>query len=117
MCKAKHEGEEPMRKFLGICAALTFALAMGLSNSAGAKVGDKCGGFFGPWCGPNEFCQKPTGACFSPDISGKCAAKPTVCILHKGVLYIPVCGCDGVTYPNNCERMKAGVSEKHAGKC
>jgi hypothetical protein len=115
--KAKHEGEELMRKFLGICAALTFVLAIGLSNAASAKVGDKCGGFAGPWCGADEFCQKPTGACFKPDIFGKCAAKPGACILHKGVLYFPVCGCDGVTYPNNCERMKAGVSEKHAGKC
>jgi hypothetical protein len=118
MRKAKHEGEELMQKFLGICAALAFALAIALSNGASAKVGDKCGGFAGPWwCGPNEFCQKPTGVCFGPDISGKCAAKPDVCIHHGGIFYIPACGCDGVSYPSNCERMKAGVSLKHLGKC
>jgi hypothetical protein len=99
------------------CAALAFTLAIGLSNGAVAKVGASCGGFVGPWCGPNEFCQKPTGVCFKVEALGKCVAKPEVCILHKGVLYIPVCGCDGVTYRNNCERMKAGVSEKHRGKC
>jgi hypothetical protein len=115
--KAKYEGEELMRKFLGLCAALALTLAIGLSNGASAKVGDKCGGFAGPWCGANEFCQKPTGACFKPDISGKCAAKPEVCKLRKGVFYIKACGCDGVTYANNCERMKAGVSLKHPGKC
>jgi hypothetical protein len=115
--KTKYEGEELMRKFLGLCAALAFALVIGLSNGASAKVGDKCGGFAGPWCGPNEFCQKPNGACFKPDISGKCAAKPEVCHLRKGVFYIKACGCDGVTYANNCERMKAGVSLKHPGKC
>jgi hypothetical protein len=114
--KAKHEGEDLMRKFTGICVALAFALAIALSNGASAKVGDKCGGFAG-WCGANEFCQKPTGACFAPDISGKCAAKPDVCKLRKGVFYIKACGCDGVTYANNCERMKAGVSLKHLGKC
>ena len=106
-----------MRKFLGLCAALALTLAIGLSNGASAKVGDKCGGFAGPWCGANEFCQKPTGACFKPDISGKCAAKPEVCKLRKGVFYIKACGCDGVTYANNCERMKAGVSLKKLGKC
>ena len=105
-----------MRKFLGLCAALAFALVVGLSNGASAKDGAKCGGF-DAWCRPNEFCQKPTGACFKPDISGKCAAKPEVCILREGVFYIPACGCDGVTYRNNCERMKAGVSLKHMGKC
>jgi hypothetical protein len=115
--KAKHEGEDLMRKFLAICAALTFALAIGLVNSAGAKVGDKCGGFAGPWCGWNEFCQKPTGVCFTPDIQGSCVRAPEVCILLKGVHYIPVCGCNGVTYPNNCERMKARTSLKHIGKC
>jgi hypothetical protein len=114
--KAKHEGEELMRKLLGLCAALAFTLAIGLSSGVNAKVGAKCGGF-DAWCGPNEFCQKPTGACFKPDISGKCALKPEVCILRKGVFYIPACGCDGVTYRNNCERMKAGVSLKHMGKC
>jgi hypothetical protein len=114
--KAKHDGEELMRKFLGIGIALAFGLAIALSNGASAKVGAKCGGF-AAWCGPNEFCQKPTGACFKPDISGKCAAKPEVCILRKGVFYIKACGCDGVTYANNCERMKAGVSLKHLGKC
>jgi hypothetical protein len=115
--KAKHEGEELMRKFLGLCAALAFALVVGLSNGASAKVGAKCGGFFQPWCGPNEFCQKPTGLCFAPDIGGKCAAKPEVCIYRRGVFYIPACGCDGVTYRSNCERMKAGVSLKHFGHC
>jgi hypothetical protein len=39
-----------MPKFPGLCAALAFALVVGLSNSAGAKAGDKCGGFC--WSGP-----------------------------------------------------------------
>jgi hypothetical protein len=106
-----------MARLLGICVALAFALSIALTNAAGAKVGAKCGGFAGPWCGDKEFCQKPTGACFKPDIEGKCAAVPDVCKLRKGVFYIQVCGCNGMTYKNDCERMMARVSKLHNGKC
>jgi hypothetical protein len=117
--KAKHEGEDPMSRFLGLCAALAFALAIALSNSAGAKVGAACGGFvINPGvCGLNEFCQRAPGKCFIFDLPGKCAFKPEVCFFRKGVFYIPECGCDGVTYRNDCERRKAGVSLAHKGKC
>ena len=29
----------------------------------------------------------------------------------------PVCGCNDVTYGNDCERMMARVSKSHNGKC
>jgi len=108
-----------MPKFLGLCAALAFALLIALSGGAGAKIGDTCGGFvINPhFCGPHEFCQRAPGKCFIFDLPGKCAYKPEICIVRKGVLYIPECGCDGVTYSNDCERRKAGVSLAHKGKC
>jgi hypothetical protein len=95
-------------EFLGLCAALAFALLIALSGGAGAKVGDTCGGFvINPhFCGPHEFCQRAPGKCFIADLPGKCAYKPEICILHKGVLFIPECGCNGVTYSNDCERRK-----------
>jgi hypothetical protein len=57
------------------------------------------------------------GKCFIADLPGKCAYRPEICILHKDVFFIPECGCNGVTYSNDCERRKAGVSLAHKGKC
>ena len=38
---------------------------------------------------------------------------PDVCI----TLYDPVCGCDGVTYSNDCVRQQAQVRRDHTGAC
>ena len=107
-----------MRKFLGLCAALAFALAIALANSASAKVGAACGGFAGLKCGPHEFCEKPTGTCFIPDIQGTCVRVPVVCpFVSKAAIVAPVCGCNTKTYGNDCLRQHAKVSKAHDGKC
>ena len=106
-----------MYKYLGLFGAFAFALAIGVSAPAGAKVGAKCGGLGGGFCGQNEFCQRPIGVCFNFDIQGTCVAKPDVCHVRRGVFYIKECGCDGVTYANDCERRKAGVTIKKKGAC
>jgi hypothetical protein len=31
--------------------------------------------------------------------------------------YRPVCGCDGQTYGNDCERREAGAAFDHEGAC
>ena len=53
------------------------------------------------------------GLCDSPNATGTCVATPGMC----GDIYQPVCGCDGMTYPNDCERQIARVSKRSDGSC
>jgi hypothetical protein len=103
-----------MSKIFAISTALALALTIGLASTpSSARVGQKCGGFAGMTCGAHEFCQLKTGVCFTPDMQGKCATRPDVC----NKIFRPVCGCNGQTFGNDCERMMAGQSKRHNGKC
>jgi len=71
-----------------------------------------------PWCyydwdcmGFNEFCQFAPGACAAP---GKCTARGSG---DCPSIYAPVCGCDGTTYGNDCERVSKGASLWYVGEC
>jgi len=44
---------------------------------------------------------------------GSCTIKPGTCTS----VYNPECGCDGKTYQNECQRVKAGVALWYAGAC
>lgn len=79
-----------------------------------APCGTVCGGIAGIPCDdPNEFCKFPTDTCGSADIFGVCTPIPTGCPR----VWDPVCGCDGVTYGNECEADAAGMSIAHRGEC
>ena len=60
-------------------------------------------------CGPNEFCARPT--CASPD--GQCQLRPLICDVEPH----PVCGCDRVTYWNDCVRQQRGANLASLGEC
>jgi hypothetical protein len=83
-------------------------------RSEGACETDACGGIQGIACADeNDFCNWPAGNCNADDMAGVCTEVTEMC----NRLLAPVCGCDGVTYPNDCHRVNARVQKEHEGSC
>src|SRR4051812_37807360 len=59
-------------------------------------------------CPENQFCE--TTSCTS---SGSCRVKPMTCPLS----FSPVCGCNRITYQNDCYRRNAGIALANIGPC
>lgn len=82
-------------------------------------VGEQCE--TGPNADPDngcetwEFCQLEMGVCNNKlgIHNGVCNILPEVCI----EIYMPVCGCDGNDYENNCKAWAAGTSVSRMGTC
>jgi hypothetical protein len=62
---------------------------------------------------PLEFCDLAPFQCDTADAAGRCSIVPAACPeVHQ-----PVCGCDGVTYANDCERKRQQAQKAHDGTC
>jgi Kazal-type serine protease inhibitor-like protein/thrombospondin type 3 repeat protein len=66
--------------------------------------------FSNAWCFGSYFCLKAWGNCPG---AGQCRPMGGFCPAYS----FPVCGCDGVTYSNDCFAGVAGVSVDYLGPC
>lgn len=88
------------------------AYAAGVSIAHEGECAQICGGIIGIPCDDGEYCNLGIGHCCC-DFQGICESIPTAC----PDVWMPVCGCDGVTYGNSCEAAAAGQSIDHLGPC
>ena len=64
-------------------------------------------------CGMGAYCYGDIGVCTGP---GECKPAPFTCGVQGGD-NVPVCGCDGITYPSMCEAQKADIPVLKYGEC
>jgi hypothetical protein len=72
-------------------------------------------------CEPGYFCAyRREAMCGAADHPGVCTRIPDeseCAAIDGGGRDLTVCGCDGVTYPSECDAWAAGVSVLHDGPC
>jgi hypothetical protein len=102
--------------FKSILFSLTVtALAVTVQVNAASAVGPggACAGVSGAACDAGLWCELAAGVCGRADAQGQCRSAPHSCRMAGR----PVCGCDGRTYANDCERMRARAQKARGGPC
>ena len=64
-------------------------------------------------CRKGLVCELPPGQCAPGPTAGTCVERPPACTDE----HAPVCGCDGQSYGNDCQRRAAGVALAGKGEC
>ena len=100
------------RKLVIVCAACAVLLSFARVAGAAGR-GQMCGGIAGIRCDAGLWCQMPSGQCGVADGAGTCVKAPEIC----NQIFLPVCGCNGRTFSNDCERQISKVSKAHDGPC
>jgi hypothetical protein len=98
------------KTYAGPCEAAREGVNVAHVGACDAGV---CGTFDGITCEPGTFCEFPADTCNVVDLPGECVTIPGAC----PALYDPVCGCDGTTYPSDCDRRAAKAQKAHDGTC
>lgn len=64
-------------------------------------------------CAPGQYCKVPDLSCGAATRPGSCVPVPTACPGDDA----PVCGCDGVTYGNECAASAGGTDVSTTAAC
>ena len=64
-------------------------------------------------CLATDFCAKASCG----DSEGSCQLRPALCDESSDTSSDTSCGCDGVTYWDDCLRMQRGIAASMAGEC